>query len=103
MKEKELFTLNHLQKLSSKNKKSFIRTSIKFPVSFISECAINVLNGNVPVNVKKLMKFEDILQILISKTKTEKQKRASLSTTQGIKLIELLYIPCEKHLQSSLL
>ena len=60
---------------------------------FFCVCTLNKVNGNVPVNIKKLYPFESQLKILC-KTKTSNNKcRKTLCSAKGIKLLQQMSRP----------
>ena len=62
--------------------------------SNICECALNIINGNVPMNVNKLMPFEQQLKILCQPKTTDRRWRQGLSSIKGYKLFKLIRRPC---------
>ena len=62
--------------------------------SNICEYALNIINGNVPMNVNKLMPFEQQLKILCQPKTTDRRWRQGLSSIKGYKLFKLIRRPC---------
>ena len=58
--------LNHQysNKLSEMTKETFLCQCDSNAITFWCECAFNKVNGNVPVNIRKLYPFESHLKIL---------------------------------------
>lgn len=101
MRQKEQYMLKQMLKEPKQKQLLFLRDAEREHIAFQCECAINVLNGNVPINKQKLEPFEDILRVLVSKRTTEQQKRKSLSTYRGLELIRFISTPCLKHLNQN--
>ena len=74
MNAKKLSILQHIVQLNPSQLGSFIRKSSNTQViSVVCECLLNVVNGNVPVSIPILNKFEEKYKILLNpKTSVEK-------------------------------
>ena len=63
-------------------------------IKFLCECALNINNGNIPMNVNKLMPFEKQLKVLCQSQTSDRRRRQILSSIKGYKLFKLISCPC---------
>ena len=54
------------------------------------ECALNIINGNIAMNVNKLMPFEQQLKILCQLQTSDRRLRQVSSSIKGYKLFKLI-------------
>lgn len=67
-----------------KQRRALIRTANKEQVSCLCEICLNILGGNIPVNVNKFKKFKNTLRKLAnSSTKNSTKKQIMLNQTGG--------------------
>ena len=95
MTGKKLHILKHWQQ--RKKKKDLLhvlRDCDRHEIEFLCECALNIVNGNIPFNVDKLTPFEKQMKILCEPQTTDRKRRKVLSSTKGLKLLELISRPC---------
>ena len=80
--------------------RGFIRkkTSNSQIISVVCECLLNVVNGNVPVSIPNLNKFETAYKILINPKTSPEKKRAIILSKQGFYLIRQILHFCFKYL-----
>ena len=80
--------------------RGFIRkkTSNSQIISVVCECLLNVVNGNVPVSIPNLNKFETAYTILINPKTSPEKKRAIILSKQGFYLIRQILYFCFKYL-----
>ena len=82
--------------------RSFIRkTTNPQVISVICECLLNVVNGNVSVNIPNIENFEVAYKLLISRKTKLERKRAIILTKQGFNLIRLILYFCYRYLPSA--
>lgn len=73
-----------LLKASPNQRKALIRTANKEQISCLCEICLNILGGNIPVNVNKLKKFKTTLRKLAnSSTKSDTKKKILLNQSGG--------------------
>lgn len=76
--------LRLLLKASPNQRRALIRTANKEQVSCLCEICLNILGGNIPVNVKKIKKFKHTLRKLAnSSTKNSTKKNLMLNQSGG--------------------
>ncbi len=78
--------------------KKFIKTCDSRFIFFLCECLFNILEGVVPISVKKLKRFEIELKVLTNKTTTSSVRRRILSTESGLSLLNVILEPCFHYL-----
>lgn len=99
MKERELYMLKHLQRLPRNKQKQYLMLSDDKFIDFLSECAINIINGNVQVqSVKQLSSFEKEMKSLCNKKTSSKVRRKVLQSVKGLRLLKILGKYCESYL-----
>ena len=82
--------------------RSFIRkTTNPQVISFIGESLLNVVNGNVSVNIPNIENFEVAYKLLISRKTKVERKREIILTKQGFNLISLILYFCYRYLPSA--
>ena len=82
--------------------RSFIRkTTNPQVISVICKCLLNVVNGNVSVNIPNIENFEKAYKLLISRKTKLEPKRAIILTKQGFNLIRLILYFCNRYLPSA--
>ena len=95
MKEKRLRLLRSWQ--DQKNRKQMLKTLDSCDeqgIKFLCECALNIINGNIPFQVEKLIPFEKQLKHLCDETLSCAERRKLLTSVKGIKLLQLISRPC---------
>lgn len=76
--------LNILSRSSPAQKKALLRTANKGQILSLCEICLNVLSGNVPVPVKKLRKYRNVLRRVAKKsTKLAHKKKLFINQTGG--------------------
>lgn len=76
--------LKLLLKASPKQRRALLRTANKEQIFCLCEICLNILAGNVPVNIKKLKKFKNVLRKLAkSSTKYSVKKNIILKQSGG--------------------
>lgn len=93
MNERNLHTLKHFTGLSAYRKKEFLSSCPAKFIKFLCECVLNVLEGNVPVSVKKIQKYEKEIRQLSNRSSSNTVRRRTLSLPSGLRLIETLTEP----------
>lgn len=65
-------------------KRALVQTANNDQISSLCEVCVNILNGNIPVNVRKLRKYKNILRLLSNKREsTQKKKRILVNQSGG--------------------
>ena len=64
-------------------KRALIKTANNAQINSICEVCLNILNGNVPVNKKKLEKYKHLLRMLSRKTCSPQKKKKYLLNQSG--------------------
>ena len=85
----------------SKNQNSTNLKSDSDFIWFLSDCVVNVLSGNVPVNKNELKKFKNILRKLSDRKIGKSQRTKLFLSPSGIKLILLIAKPCAAYLEKN--
>ena len=95
MKEKKLHILKHWQENKRRKGISLVLHQCdKEQIQFLDECALNVVNGNIPVSLKQLKRFETQLKSLCQPGTSDRRRRQILSSVKGYKLFKLIGRPC---------
>ena len=98
MRKKHVLTLKHWPQTTSKTERKKIICSDKEFIIFLAECVHNTLSGIVPVQQKELEKFETLLRELSAKSIINKRRSDLFCSTQGLRLIQLIALPCAAYL-----
>ena len=77
--------------LSDSNIRKFLKEAPNSFIIFLCKCLLNVINGNVPVNIQLLKSQEDSFEQLLSKETSLKKKR--FISARKSKLIKRVLIP----------
>jgi len=96
MKECVNIILKLLEEGDSKTRKKVLKLADKEIIRVICECALNILNGNVPLDPEKkqtLGKFKSVMRKLAQRGENWKRKKRYLQTGRGLNLIPLLLSP----------
>ena len=94
MSEKKLQNLKHWQENKKRNGIScVIHECDKEQIKFLCECALNISNRNIAMNVNKLMPFEQQLKILCQLQTSDRRRRQILSSIKSYKLFKLISRP----------
>ena len=94
MNEKDAHTLKLWQnRKTKKDYKKFLCQCDPNAITFLCECALNIVNGNVPVNIRKLYPFESQLKILCRNKTSNNKRRKTLCSVKGIKLLQQISRP----------
>ena len=64
-------------------KRALLRTANNSQIESLCEICLNILHGNVPVNVQKLKKYKNFLRMLARKTTSLKRKKQMLVNQSG--------------------
>lgn len=76
--------LKLLLKTSPNKRRSLLRTANKEQVSCLCEICLNILAGNIPVNIKKIKKFKNVLRKLANpSTKLQTKKNILVNQSGG--------------------
>jgi len=67
-------------------------------VKFLCECALNVINGKVPFQVKQLLPYEKELKVLCNPNTTNEKRRFTLKSVKGNKLLQKISRPCIQYI-----
>ena len=94
MSEKKLHTFSLLEKLTSIQQQKLLRHCDKEFLRFCCECAINVVNGTVGINVDELKQYEIQLRLLCKRSTSNKERRKILMSPKGLKLLNFIIRPC---------
>ena len=87
--------LQHMVQLNPSQLRSFIRkTSNRNVISVICECLLNVVNGNVRVNIPNIHNFEEIYKLLINPETNPDRKQAVVLSKQGFNLVRHILYFC---------
>ena len=97
MREKELCMLKQMLELSDSNIREFLKEAPNSFINFLSECLLNVINGNVPVNKQLLTKQENSFQQFLSKETSLKKKQLILARKS--ELIKAIGFSCYLYLK----
>ena len=97
MTEKRLRILKELY--NEKMLKNKLKKCDTTSICTLCECAINVINGNVPVNIGRLIPHEKELKTICKNSTSLKIKRKILSSAQGLKLLDTLVPACINYLE----
>ena len=101
MSEKKLHILKHWQENEKRKDISRVRHDCdKEQIKFLCECALNIINGNIPINVNKLMPFEQQLKILCQPKTSDRRRRQILSFIKGYTQFKLISRPCTRYLSA---
>ena len=65
---------------------------------FCCECALNVINGTVGINLKELRPCEKPLRLLFRKSTSIKKRRTFVLSSKGLKLLNFINHPCSCYL-----
>ena len=99
MKEREVYMLGHLSSLPTRKRKQYLLLCDEKFINFLSECALNIINGNVIVeNIKQVQMLEKPMRLLCNKKASSKVRRKTLSSNKGLKLVSLFNKHCAKYL-----
>lgn len=98
MSEKDVLTLKRFTKLNNKKKKEFITNCSNDFIQFLCECVINVLDGNVPINISIILDYEIEMRHLRQKSLSNSVRRKILSTPGGLNLIKSIQEPVLNYL-----
>ena len=90
MSEKNVHTLSLLEKLTSIQQQKFLRHCDKEFLRFCCECAINVVNGTVGINVDELKQYEIQLRLLCKRSTSNKKRRKILMSPKSLNYQSLL-------------
>ncbi len=89
MKEKELRTLKFFVSFKKAVlRKFFILHCDADFITFLSECVTNILNGNVVIRKKTIMKYYNEMRILSDPKIPMSNRREILSSDKGLHLIQ---------------
>ena len=94
MSEKNLHTLSFSEILTSIQQQQLLRHCEKKFLGFCCQCAINVVNGTVGINVDELKQYEIQLRLLCKRSTTNKKRRKTLMSPKGLELLNFINRPC---------
>ena len=89
-------TLLVLTKASPQLIKTIIKTASPSLIQALSECALNILEGNItlsPTQKRKLVRFKDNLRFLAKKRASIKKKKEILQTGRFVGILASLVAP----------
>ena len=99
MNTQNFSTLQVFQSLSRKCKSRFLQPGPKEFISFLCECIVNLLKGNLQaIKRHHVVKFQDEVWLLSLKRTTWKQRRNILSSEKVLQLIAVITPPVINHL-----
>ena len=98
MSEKDKLMLKQMLKLTPKQQKTFVDDADNEYILFLCECVLNALEGNVRISVAELQPFEKSLRILRRKSTSYWQRRKTLKSNSGLKILKLIGKPCTNYL-----
>lgn len=75
--------LSLLSKSSPKQRKSLLRNANKSQILSLSEICLNILAGNIPVNIKKLRKYKRCIRKIACRKTSFKRKKNFLVKQRG--------------------
>ena len=87
-----------LQRSTEKQRKLLQQSNDDF-ITFLCECVLNIMEGNVPIDVKKLEKYENSLRILCNPRTSKIRRRKCLLSEDGLKVIKIIGPPCIGYLE----
>ena len=91
MNTQHLSTLITFQTYSQNFKKTFLRNCPKNFIQFLSECIVNLLEGQLQeIQKQDVIKYRDEIHQLVLKRTGINKRRAILSSRKGIELISVL-------------
>ena len=95
MNEKDAHTLKLWpdKKKTKKDYKKFLGQCDPNAITFLCESALNIKNGNVPVNIKKIYPFEIQLKVLCKNKTSNNKRQKTLCSAKGIKLLQQISRP----------
>ena len=85
MSEKNLRTLSLLERLTSVQQQKLLKNCDTDFLIFCCECALNVKNDTVGINLKELRPSEKQLRLLCRKSTLIKKRRKILKSSKGLK------------------
>ena len=91
MSTQNLSILHAFQSFSRKCKSQFLQSCPKEFIRFLSECIVNILQGNLQ-SVKRhhVIKYKRELHLLSLKRTTWKQRRDLLTSERGLQLVDTI-------------
>lgn len=75
--------LRYLSTCSPKQRKLLLDGADESQITCLCEICLNILKGNIPINVKKLKKYKKAIRILAKKSTSLKNKKKILKTQNG--------------------
>ena len=95
MSAKNLHILSLLEKLfTSLQQQQFIKNCNIEYLKFCCECAVNIINGTVPVNLNELKFHKQQIKQLCKRSTSNQKRRKILMSKKGLKLLNLISRPC---------
>ena len=92
--------LQHMVQLNPSQLRSFItKTSNRNVISVICERLLNVVNGNVRVNIPNIHNFEESYKLLINAQTNLDRKQAISLSKQGFNLVRHILYFCFNYLR----
>lgn len=81
--KKHYYFLRMLARTHPSQKRALLKSASKEQISSLCEICLNIANGNVPVNVKKLKKYKNTVRNLAKKSISLQAKRNMLINQSG--------------------
>lgn len=81
--KKHYYFLHALANAHPQQRKALLRTAKNSQIESICEICLNILGGNIPVNLRKMKKYKNILRNLAKKSSNIQQKRKTLVNQSG--------------------
>ena len=89
-----MHTLKHLENLTKVQKRRLFKTCKDQDIKCFCECALNIVNGTVGINLERLRRFERELKTLCKVSTSNERRRQIWCSVNGLKLIQLISWPC---------
>lgn len=81
--KQHFYFLQSLARSRPKQKKTILKVANNGQIKSICEVCLNVLKGNLPVNIKKLKKYKNIIRKLANKSISYGNKKRMLMNQTG--------------------
>ena len=78
------------------------KTSNREIITLIWECLLNVVNGNLPVKIANIERFETAYKFLITPKTSVIKKRAIILSKEGFCVVRQIICFCYKYLTTKL-
>lgn len=81
--KKHYHFLQVLARSHPSQKKALLQTANNSQINSICEVCLNILHGNVPVNVQRMKKYKNLLRLLAKKSTGMQRKKKMLVNQSG--------------------